>query len=634
MSRRNRTGSRDDISRISLLDRDVICFIFVCLFAVLVVVGLVRFQVVGSAYYASEADELHLKESTLVAKRGTIYDRNGEVLASSVTSYTVNVNPNDIAYAQSVDADGLPDAAETVATLLYRYLGEQSDKTYNEIYDLVTTKTTSSGTDIGYAVIARDATEESVIELQEALADQKLEGVYYEEVSTRVYPNGTTASQLVGTVSLQMVDENNETVSDDELASYADTSSLTEAYRGLSGLELQYDSLLAGTNGTLSQEKSDSGVPIAGGEVYLQEAENGADIVTSIDLKLQQKAEKTLKKACKKYSAEGGSVTVLDASTGEIYAACSYTKNTDETTGAVSYDFDAGKLWSVTDSYEPGSTFKTLTAVSLFANNALSANTYFTVPGKLTVYDSTVTDSHDHDTEEMSFKQIIAESSNIGTVLASRLVDLADLYDTYYAFGFGQSCGVDFPGAASGLLEESTDWDGVQAANITFGQGVSVTGMQLVRAYAAIEQGGTLRVPHFYLSSTGNDAVFEESWQEKVEALGESSKVAKKKVCSKVTSLLKSVVTDGTGTEGAVEGFTVAAKTGTAEIPDTTGGYKSGVYLVSYCGWLEGSDSDLVCLVTIEEPETEEGGGPVCGPVFADIMSFAADRYQISADSR
>lgn len=632
MTRRKRPTSGDDIAHVSIHDRDVVCFIVVCIVAVAVVVGLVRFQVLNAGYYRESARNQQFQSTALIAKRGTIYDRNGEVLASSVTSYTVNINPSAIAYAQSVGEDEvktLPDAREAVAQLLYEYLGEASGKTLDELRTLTTTAKAGDGTDIGYAVIARKAAEDDVERLQEALAAQSLEGVFYEEDSTRVYPNGTVASQLIGTVGLKVLNEDGVIVEDDDIANY-DYEQLTEAYRGTTGLELQYDGLLAGTNGKVRQDRGRDGILIAGGQVEAEPAENGADIVTSIDLKLQQRAEKSLKKACKKYKAQGGSVTVMDAATGEIYAACSYERGDDGT-----YDFDAGKLWSVADSYEPGSTLKALTAASLLENNAVTANTTFTVPNRLKVYDSTVADSHDHDTEVMTFRQIIAESSNIGTVLASRTVDLDDLYQTYHSFGFGQNPGVDFPGAAAGLLEETADWDGVQAANITFGQGVAVTGMQLIRAYGALEQGGTLRVPHFYVSSTGNEGVFEgQHYRERVEALTATQKASKKKVCAKVTSMLESVVTEGTGTAGAVEGFTVAAKTGTAEIPNSTGGYKAGAYIVSYCGWLEGSDSDLVCLVTVEEPETEEGGGPVCGPVFADIMSFAADRYQISANTR
>lgn len=580
--------------------------------------GLIKLTVIDAADLSSQADNQHLKTAKDIAKRGTIYDRNGEVIASSVESITINVNPNDIDYAASITDEqkaGMTPAAEAVATKIYEVLGSTYDKSYDDYYEMVTRQGTA------YVIIQRRCDKDLADKLKKELKEASLIGVYYESDSTRVYPNGTIGSQVIGTVGLKMLDESGNIVADEDVAGRTD---LTESYRGTSGLELEYDSLLSGTNGAITQEKGESGLPVAGGAIVVNKAVDGEDMITSLDIKLQQKAEKSLKSAVKKYSAKGGSVTVMDASNGEIYACASFTKGKDG-----SYDYDAGKLWSVADSYEPGSTYKTFTAYSVLANSKTTTSTTFSVPEKLKVYDHTVKDSHERSgTETMSLNQIIAESSNIGTVLASRKVGLDDLYKTYNKFGFGKSTGIDFPGAASGSLEETKDWDGVQAANITFGQGVAVTGVQLVRGYGAIQQGGTLRTPHF-LTSLPNNA---EKSAEMTKSLTKSKKVASKSTCSQVTKMLRSVVTSGTGKEATIKGIKVVGKTGTAEIPSSTGSYLVGTYIVSFCGWMEDTDCDLVCLVTLEQPKTEVGGGGVCGPVFADIMSFAANRYQVSND--
>ena len=588
-------------------------------FVLVIFGGLVKLTVIDAPSLNSQADSQHLKTTKDIAKRGTIYDRNGEVIASSVESTTINVNPNDIDYAASVTDEekaALTPAAEAVATKLYEVLGSTYDKSYDDYYEMVTRQGTA------YVVIQRRCDKDLADKLKKELKEANLIGVYYESDSTRVYPNGGIGSQVIGTVGLKMVDEDGNIVADDDVAGRTD---LTESYRGTSGLELQYDSLLSGTNGSITQEKGESGIPVAGGAMVVNKAVDGEDMITSLDIKLQQKAEKSLKSAVKKYSAKGGSVTVMDASNGEIYACASFAK--DKKSG--SYSYDAGKLWSVADSYEPGSTFKAFTAYSVLANSKTTTSTTFSVPAKLKVYDHTVTDSHERSgTETTSLTKIIADSSNIGTVLASRKVSLDDLYKTYSKFGFGKSSGVDFPGAATGSLEETKDWDGVQAANITFGQGVAVTGMQLIRAYGALEQGGILRTPHF-LTSLPNNA---EKSAKVTKSLTKSKKVASKTTCSEVTSMLRSVVTSGTGKEAAIKGIKVVGKTGTAEIPSSTGSYLQGTWIVSFCGWMEDTDCDLVCLVTLEQPETEVGGGGVCGPVFADIMSFAANRYQVSND--
>ena len=594
--------------------RDFHILIIFALIGLIILCALCYNMIIKGAEYSEMAEDQHFHDTTDVARRGTIYDRNGEVIASSIESVTIDVNPHDIDYSISVTDEEkaqLEDPAKAVAQLLSEYLGETYGKTYHDYYDMVTTENTS------YVIIQRKCDSQIAADLEAALDEAKLVGVYYEEDSTRIYPNGTTGSQIIGAVDIDGV--------------------------GIAGLEYQYDDILKGTDGKISQETSASGIPIAGGAYIVEEAVDGEDMITSLDIKLQQKVEESLLSGVQEYSAQGGSAIVMDASTGEIYAACSYVRTESEEPAEqvwsdelgeyveidnATYDFDAGKMWGITDSYEPGSTFKVLTALSLITNNGVTPESNFFVPSKLDVYDTTVTDSHDHDDETISFDQIIAESSNIGTVNASYESDSDTLYSTYNALGIGQKTGVDFPGEAEGQLEETADWDGVQRATITFGQGVATTGIQMVRAYAAIEQRGTMRTPHFVTSLPGSEELNEEY----IEPLLGSSTVADASACESIISMMRSVVTYGTGTYAAIDGYNVVGKTGTAEVAGTSGSYEEGAYIVSFCGWLDGSDCDLVCLVTMERPRTEEGGGPVCGPIFADIMSFAADRYHADAN--
>ena len=571
---------------------------------------------IDGASYSEMADDLHTKTSVDYARRGTIYDRNGEVIASSVESVTIDVNPNDIDYSVSVSDEekSSREAATTaVASLFEQYLGPSSGKTFDDYYALVTTQGTS------YVIIQRKCDTTTSDALKQALNDADLVGVYYEEDSTRIYPNGTIGSQVIGAVD---IDGN-----------------------GIAGLELEYDDMLAGEDGEISQEKSSSGIPIAGGAYVVNEAVDGEDMVISLDIKLQKRVEESLLEGLQSYEAEGGSAIVMDASTGEIYAACSYSKTAveqdtsdgeegeDTDSGdseAYEYTFDSGRLWSITDTYEPGSTFKALTATAVIGNSAVTPETVFYVPSALDVYDTTITDSHDHDDENDTFDEIIAESSNIGTVIASREVDNQTLYNTYNAFKMGQKTGVDFPGEASGLLETPEDWDGVQEANIVFGQGVAVTGLQIARAFAAIEQRGTIHTPHFLTSLPNDD---DEQDQQMVSDLKVSETVADAATCESVIQMLNSVVTYGTGVDAAIDGYTVVGKTGTAEVAGSDGTYLANTYIVSFCGWLEGSGCDLVCLVTMDGAKSNDGGGGVCGPVFADIMQFAADTYHASTNA-
>lgn len=579
MARGPLRAGRDSSKSTGVWSRDWIIVVLLAIFLAAILARLFYVQIVKGAEYSDMAATSHTTEVSISAKRGTVYDRNGEVLASNVKATTIYVNPKEVT------------APINVAQILYSVLGKKYDKTYDDYYALVTKSDTT------FVYIQRKASVKLAKKLKKRLNQDNLTGVHFLEDTKRVYPNDSTASQVIGSVDIDG--------------------------KGISGLEMQYDSLLAGTDGKVRVEQGLNQIPISDGQIEETKAEDGEDIVISLDVRLQSRVEKTLLKAIKSYSAAGGTATVMDASTGEVYASCSYSKS-----DSGSYSLDSGKLASFTDAYEPGSTFKTATAISVLENKAVSTSSTFTVPYSMRVYDYTIHDSHSHGTEQMTFKQIIAESSNVGTILASRQVKKSQLYKTYSKLGFGKNPGTDFPGTASGTLEKSDDWDPVQAANISFGHGMLVTPAQIIRLYGAVEQNGVERVPHF-LTDVPNDSDAKSSL---TADLTKSKRVTSKSVCKDVKKMLRAVVTDGTGTKAKVKGFTVAGKTGSAEVASSSGGYGNG-YIVSFCGWLDGSSSDLVCLVTIKQPKTEEGGGPVCGPVFSDIMSYAAERYRINPNA-
>lgn len=601
--------------------RDWIVFGVFCIATVVLAARLVFIQVVKADDYSTLADTSHTKTVEISARRGTIYDRNGEVLASNMDATTIYADP-----ALVTDAAG-------VARVLEEVLGETYDKSYADYYELVTK-------DNQFTYIHRKVDVDLAEELQEALDEEDLAGIYFIEDTTRVYPYGDVASQLVGNVD---VDGN-----------------------GIAGLELAYDELIGGEDGEMVAEQGSGGMPIADGSVEIEEATDGADIVTSIDVKLQEKLEECLLDTVCEWSADGGNATVYDAATGEIYASASYALEDDDSsedgsdsdsadgdsysteTGETDstetlydengeiiaadeddYTLEVGKLAALTDAYEPGSTFKAMTALSVISNGGANANTTFSVPDTLEVYDYDITDSHTHDTETMTLTDIIAESSNVGMVLASRTVEYEDLYATYAMLGFGIGAATDFPGVASGELEEASEWVPVRAANISFGQGVTVTNGQLIAAYGAIEQDGVLRTPHF-LCDVPNE---EETADEIADELEASSEVCDAETCETVTEMLHEVVygEDGTGSAAQVDGFTVVGKTGTAQVAE--GGVYGDTYNVSFVGWLEGSSSDLVCAVTVNGLDGESGGGTVCGPAFAEIMAFAAERYQVNPDA-
>ena len=594
--------------------RDWIILVLFVVFLVAIVANLVYIQVIRGPAYARMAQSSHTTEVSLSARRGTVYDRNGEVIASNVDATTIYVNPQEVT------------DPERLAAVLAEVLGQDSGKTKEDYLKVI------DQPDLSFAYIQRKADSVSAEALKNRLNDEKLKGIHYLDDTKRVYPNGDVGSQIVGVVDIDG--------------------------KGISGLELEYDELLKGVDGSIVFERGMNDIPITNGETSRVETVDGTDIVTSIDINLQKLCEEQLLTTVIDTEAQGGSITVMDAATGEIYSACSYAKKSDEERNAeyeaaekeaaaiaasgqpdaanpfdklCDYKLEVGKLAPVTDIYEPGSTFKAFTAYSVLANNAnIDENTTYKVPYALEVYDTVITDSHDHPFEDMTLREILADSSNTGTTLVSREVDLAQLYDTYHAFGIGTKTGCDFPGDTAGQLEESKDWDGVQSATVTFGQGLTVTPLQLVRAYGVLEQGGTLVTPHF-LTDVPNDA---ETAQRLMQDLTKRETVADAGVCKEVSEMLTSVVTEGTGEEAAVDGFNVTGKTGTAEIASVYGGYEENAYVMSFCGWLYGSSSDLICLVTVNRPHTNLRAGGLCGPVFSEIMTYATKRYQIDAQSK
>lgn len=591
--------------------RDWIIVVLFTAFLAAIIGNLVYIQIIRGPEFASMAAEAHMNEITLSARRGTVYDRNGEVIASNVDATTIYVNPQEVT------------EPDKLAGILFEVLGEETGRSKEDFLSTV------SQSDLSFAYILRKADLKTADALKGRLKNENVAGIHYLEDTKRIYPNGTVGQQVVGLVDIDG--------------------------KGISGLELQYDKILKGQDGTVVVERGLNDIPMSNGEASRVNTVNGTDIVTSVDINLQKLCEERLLRAIVDTESQSGTVTVMDASNGEIYAACSYAKKSNEELEAdakqlekleakaaagedvdmspyqIDYKLEVGKLGSITDIYEPGSTFKAFTAYSVLANNEnITPQTTYNVPYALDVYDTTITDSHDHALMDMTITAILADSSNTGTTLMSREVSTSTLYDTYSAFGFGQRTGCDFPGDAAGQLEQAKDWDGVQSATVTFGQGLTVSPLQLVRGYGVLQQGGIMTTPHF-LTGIPND---EEKEAELLANLTTRTTVADAETCKEVGDMLTEVVTNGTGQAAAVESFTVSGKTGTAEIASVNGGYEENAYIMSFCGWLHNSSSNLICLVTLNRPHSDKGAGAECGPVFADIMSYAAKRYQVDAQSR
>lgn len=540
-----------------------ILFVFLAIASVFLL-RLVFLQVIVAGDYSEQASISRTSVIDVPAKRGTIYDRNGNVLAMSVDAKTVYCNPNEV-----TDASW---EAEQIASVLG---GKSSD------YEgLLETEDTS------FVYIQRKVE----LETAEKLMEMELDGVHFLEDSKRVYPYGEVAGQIIG---LTDIDDN-----------------------GQSGLELYYDDILKGTAGRIVAEYGQDGMTIPGGTHEYVQAVNGQDIVISIDIGMQQKVEESLKSGVETIEGKAGSAVLMDGGTGEIYAIASLPllNPADRT----KVEAGATEIKAVSSAFEPGSIFKTVTFMAIMEAGVLTPDDTIFCPAALPADEYYVTDAHERGDETMTVRDILNRSSNVGTSLAASKLGFPALYDKIVEYNLTEATGVDFPGESGGYLTDQSQWSTIQSYNVSFGQGVSVTPLQITRFYGALVNEGVECTPHFLLKNltTGE----EPQWStEKV--------IENTDAIDTVDSMLQTVVTDGTGTTAAVEGYQAAGKTGTAEYADEEGGYVEGVYNISFTGYLSNTNSQLVCFVGA----TEVPGDRTMTGTFSDIMTFATERYRIIA---
>ena len=561
-------------------------FVPILIFAALALIVFFRLfylQVIVAGEYSEQAEEARLVSIDVDARRGTIYDRNGTVLAISVDATTVYCNPSEV------------NDAGRAAQLLSETLGGQ-------IADYLGTLTQSN---LSFAYLAQKIDVEVAQDLEAKLDEAQVKGVYFLDDTRREYPNGQVGGQIIGACEIAV-----------------DEESGTEYYSGISGLEAYYDDILSGTPGRYVAERGQYGVPIPGGVHEDTPAVDGQDIVISLDITLQGYLEERLAQGVADIEGTGGNAVVMDAGTGEIYAAAStpYFNPADRSV----VEEGATQLKSVTDLLEPGSIFKTVSTLAVLETGTYGPDDEIFCPSYITADGYTISDAHARGDQTMTLRQILDQSSNVGISLAVEEMGFQELYDHIVKYGLHKSTGVDYPGEgeagtdALGYLVPFDEWSRVTGYNVSFGQGISVTPLQMTRFYGAIINDGVACTPHFLVSKPQTGENPEYATEQIVENTS---------VLPTMIDMLKTVVTDGTGTAAAIDGFEVAGKTSTAEIYDEeNGGDRKGVYNICFTGFLADSSSQLVCFVGANEVP----GDRVVTPVFKDIMTTAIDRFKIT----
>ncbi len=534
------------------------------LFAV-VVARLFWLQVIDAPRLSQIAENNQVDSSVIMAKRGTIYDRNGNVLATSVDCSDICVNPSQVSDKSAV------------ADLFAEKLGGKAS-------DYLTTLSK----DTTYAVVAKNVDQDVADDLKSSLTEEQSTVIWLDAKVKRVYPYGSVAGQIIGMVG----DDGN------------------GGTKGLTGLELQYNDVLSGTDGSKYVERGSNGQPVAGGTYVINEATDGQDIIISLDVNIQRVAEEQIIQAVEDASGKAGNVIVTEPKTGEILAACS--TPLADLTDSSNLTNEALNLTSVSSSYEPGSTFKILTMAIGYETGTITKNSTFTVPASVKVGDDDVTDSDGRDyTMNMTPTEIMRRSSNTGAALVGMAIGADQFSEGIAKFGIGQTTGIDYPGEVAGLVPTRDQYTGATTGAAAFGQGIAFPSVQLVRAVGAIANKGTMVTPHFLVQKGSEKA----DW-------GEGTQVVSEETAENVIGDMRAVVQDdGTGAAANIAGYDVVGKTGTGEQASTEGGYVEDSFLSSFIGFANGEDASVLCYVGIYG--TAQHGSTAAVPPFTAIMNEA-----------
>lgn len=566
----------ESLISISNENRALIVFGLFSLLALAFFVRLFYLQVIVAPQYSTQAEQSRTVGFPVEPRRGTIYDRNGHILAISVDATTIYANPSEV------------NEPNATARAIAEVLGGTADDYMKLLVD------SDSPT---FSFIARKAD----VEKANKLKDQELPGIYFIDDTRREYPYGQTGGQVIGACSVEV-----------------DESANREYYVGICGLEMYYDTVLSGTVGYYEAEVGADGTPIPGGVHVSQRAVEGQDIVISIDIEFQEELEKDLKEGVARVGVNGGSAVVMDSTNGEIYAAASSpffnpADRSEVPEGSM-------QLKAATNLFEPGSIFKTVSATAILEEGTMTPNTEVDCPAYLEADGYIVSDATAHDAVTWDLRTIINLSSNIGISLSVEdHLGFEKFYEDILKYRFNQLSGVDYPGEQLGYLLDFDYWSRVQGYNATFGQGLSVNAMQMIAFYGALINDGVSVTPHFLVRKPQTNEIPEYATYEIIQ---------NKEAIEPMTSMLQTVITDGTGAEAGIDGFDVAGKTSTAEIFDEeNGGYRLDAYNIAFTGFIANSTSKFVCFCGADEVP----GDRKVTQMFHDIMYDAVNRYNIVA---
>lgn len=538
---------------------------------------LVYLHITKNKEYKQLAAEKHLMRQVIHAKRGMILDRNGEILASNLPVRTV-----------VADASLIKNPA-AVAALASQFLGLKEADVLKKI-----------SSQKKYIVLKKEVPEEIYVALNAAMQKAKLRGVTFEQDAIRTYPNGESLGHVLGF--------------------------LDHEGKGIQGIELTMNSLLAGKNGYRYIERDRTGKEIMLYRGAEEEPVHGKNIRLSIDMSLQSILEEEIDKTFKELKPETVTGIMLDPKTGEVLAMANRPCFNPNEPGKA--EPEQMKNRAIIDMVEPGSTFKIVVAAGALNEGTVNEKTSIFCENGRFLYGGKILKDH-HGYGDMNVHEILVKSSNIGSAKLAMLMGGDKYYDYVRKFGFGDRHGIELPGEIGGLVHPPARWDKLTITRMPMGHSVAVTPLQITMGMSVIANGGHLMAPHIIKSVEDLDGT---------KILDKAPKVVREVVPEKTARFIANALVGvtqpgGTATYARVNGFEVAGKTGTAQKVSAKGGYAAGKYVVSFVGFMPAEDPRFVCLIMVDDAKIASNlnyGGLVAAPIFSHVAEKAARHFDLT----
>jgi cell division protein FtsI (penicillin-binding protein 3) len=533
---------------------------------------LVWVQGLDASARAAEAVDQRKVERTITALRGEIVDRNGAVLARSVERYDLWVNQMQVGdYAPEDEEQGT--GVKAAAKVLSPLLDWDVDETEKELTG-----------DRGFKYLRKNVEPD----VRDAVMSQKIPGIGSDRVSERVYPAGRIGANVIGFVG-------------------GDGAALA-------GAEYKYDENLRGSNGKVSYERGAGGQIIPTGKQTTKEAIDGDDLVLTIDENLQWKSQQVIQETVEKFGADAGSAVIYNVRTGELLALADYPTFDPNKPGDADQEYLGNQ--SLSNVFEPGSTGKLLTVACALEKGTATPESKYTIPYTMEFDGNRIKDSHPHETQKLTLAGVLKNSSNVGTVQIAETVSDKDRYETLKAFGIGTKTGIGLPGESGGILHPVSDWGGRLRYTVAFGQGYSVTPLQMTAAIGAFGNDGVRMQPTIVAGTRDENGV-----------LSAATTAKGVRACSSATArtiraLMDNDIDDDGEANASVPNYAVGGKTGTAE---------SGAgYTASFIGMAPIDDPEIAIGVFVYGLKTFISGNTAAAPAFSELMQYTLQTQGIA----